>query len=134
MPDLWIGVVFDIAAVPIPPDPDDGIITEYDIVLVTEEDDVIEHADWVPAPLVVTGAPLLTSTGQGPVVSGTGEPLATITVLVDAAVWQIAAIGDGGTWTLDLSGVGPGTRPLRFEQLAPFGLTAAVEATLVVTA
>lgn len=130
---LWIGAVFDIAPKPFVPDPDDAIITEAGDVLVTEDGDVIEHADWVPAVLTVTGAPMLTSVGQGPVVTGTGEPAATVRVRVDGVLWRAGTIGEGGAWSLDLSSLGPGRRALRFEQVAAFDIPSAVAATLVVT-
>lgn len=130
---LWIGAVFDIAPKPFVPDPDDAIVTETGDVIVTEDGDVIEHGDWVPAALTVAGAPTLTSVGQGPVVIGTGEPAATVRVLVDGILWRVGTVDDGGAWSLDLSSLGPGRRSLHFEQVAPFDILRIVAATLVVT-
>lgn len=132
MPELWIGAVFDIAPRPFVPDPDDAIVTETGGAIVDEDGAVIEHLDWTPAPLVVTGAPALSSVGQGPVVTGTGEPTALVRVLAAGQLLAAATINDAGAWTLDLSALGPGTRALRFEQVAAFDLLASVDATLVV--
>lgn len=132
MSQLWIGAVFDIAPKLFVPDPDDGIATETGAVLVTEDGTVIEHSDWAPSPLVVNGAPNLSSVGQGPVVTGAGEPDATVRLFVGNELWSSFAVDETGGWSLDLSSIGPGTRTLRFEQIAPFDLLSTVIATLVV--
>lgn len=133
MSELKSGAVFDIAPRPVVPDQDDGIITEAGLVLADEAGDAIEHADWTPAPLVVTGAPDLSGVGQGPVVSGTGDVGAVVTVTGNRGDVRSVEVADDGTWSLDLSFAGPGLTLLVFEQVAAFGLRRVVEARLTVS-
>lgn len=133
MPELKSGAVFDVAPRPVVPDPDDGIVTEAGGVLVDEAGDVIEHVDWTPAPLVVAGAPNLSGVGQGPVVTGTGDVGAVVTVTGSRGTARSTEVADDGTWSLDLSFAGPGLTLLVFEQVAAFGIRRVVEARLSVS-
>jgi hypothetical protein len=87
-----------------------------------------------PAPVVVTGGPVLASIGAGPTVTGTAQPGATLSLTIDGDAERTTVVPANGAWSFDLSDIGVGTYSLAFVQETVLGVHLPVTAALTVEA